>query len=283
MPWTNTIPFPFIVVDPNTGNPIFIIDSTGMHIVGSTGRIDGQVDGAGQPTFFFRNPTSTTEAFINSPISAGFVGLGMNSDDYNSPNLPGNPNLRTRLFLTNNLIDLGPIIISSQIGVAARIVLRDNYGVFYYADQNAVTQAQIKIDSSGIQFQKDGSETVYQKFDPSSPAKGFFVPVVSGTEEDWHSINPLNGWGVVIQPQYRIDPTGRVWMRGIMSSGALGAGTQIFQLPSSTYYPGVEANMHVAADGAADNIIKVQTNGAIAIFNANAGNYYIDGLSWSTI
>lgn len=101
---------------------------------------------------------------------------------------------------------------------------------------------------------------------------------------DWTGCGLSNGWSNVsgLPLELKKSPDGRVWLRGIVSSGTTGGGgVDMGTIPASSYYPAREANFHVASDSAANNIVKVQTNGVITIYNSTAGNYYFDGTGYS--
>lgn len=83
MGWTNTIPFPFIVVDPSTGSPIFIIDSTGAHLLSQDTGIDLTQTGGSPPpaSIVFKDLSGggAEPAIINSQVIDDAMSIDLSS------------------------------------------------------------------------------------------------------------------------------------------------------------------------------------------------------------
>jgi hypothetical protein len=107
--------------------------------------------------------------------------------------------------------------------------------------------------------------------------------------DPWHTVGAageppfLGTWaafGSVYQvPQFRKDPLGKVWIRGLVKAGALA--TAIFTLPVG-YRPPAETGWNPVANSGSTNIegeVRVQPTGAVVLINANvvAGYAWIDG------
>ena len=103
--------------------------------------------------------------------------------------------------------------------------------------------------------------------------------------DSWTATTLLNSWaydGAPFNPiGYRMDITGRVWMRGMLTAGT--SGTVAFTLPYAPAYqqqlPGICALGGIYGSGA----IVVHTNGdVLPFYNSGTLNWIsLDGLSFS--
>lgn len=249
---------------PLQASSVVVIDS----VTGQTIEITPQ----GNSTISFWNATHTDRAFINAP---GGNKLGVDGFQYASTIAPGTPTVRPRLFMVPNGTFL-EVIDGTQTHVGPSVALQDSALQMTYYDSNHVTEAYQQFSPAGIKWGSDLSSKTL-KLDTTAG--------MNLTVDVWHSIGVENSWGITIQPQYMIMPDGTVRMRGIIFPGSTGDGTEVMALPAG-YGPNVEANVHIAADAAPNNIFKITTAGGaarITVFNIVAGNYYLDGLSWSTL
>lgn len=273
MVWSDQSQFPFYVID-NNGNIILTIDSTGLHLVGPLGRIDAVIDGSGQPTIFFSDPTNTGHAFINAPISGTFAALGLDSDAYNSGLLAGSPNIRTRSILGLDTLLLEFVKTAGQVPVGSRIAMQTDGLFISFRDVNSDIRATILLTDGSITFRKDGASTQTVFYDV--PAAAFKV---GGNGSGWTTLTLANGWSNLGSPynflDYGLTPSGNVRMRGVVTSGTKTDGTVIATLPAGFRPPN-------------DKLIGVGNGSGGTVNNPNAriraatGNIEIFGMAAAT-
>ena len=248
--WTNQIPFPFIVVDPTTGNPIFVIDSTGAHVISSVTGIN-LIQGTGGPPpailqFSDLSGANGDPAEISSQLSSG----GMS------------------LFLESG---------TGTTGI-------DNGGssFLYLGTDKAVLNYQDITGTGGSSRLDLGRNTID------------VTGTLEASGETWNNVGLLNGWvnRAGWDPlSYRIDPTGRVFLRGSISGGTSASGTQIGTIPAG-YRPATHDAVNAIAS---DNLpaayaaangscrLQVQAGGAVFIYGTGVGPLYFEGFSYSTL
>lgn len=123
------------------------------------------------------------------------------------------------------------------------------------------------------------------------PTQGAILVSFAGTTETWHDVTLMNGWANRVgfnHLSYRIDVTGRVWLRGSISGGTSVSGTQIGSVPAG-YRPTSENIAPIASDnlpGAyapATARCRVLSTGEMFIYTTGAGPLYFDGYSYSVL
>jgi hypothetical protein len=116
--------------------------------------------------------------------------------------------------------------------------------------------------------------------------------VVRAPDRQWHEIDAEgepefeNGWDnldpdVYVSAAYRIDPDGRVHLRGIIEGGTDTATTVIFTLPVG-YRPAQQESFAITSNSAFGDIY-VSTGGAVTIAVANTAGLSLSGISFDAV
>lgn len=94
----------------------------------------------------------------------------------------------------------------------------------------------------------------------------------------------VNSWvaygGSAGTPAFRKDRDGVVWLKGVIKSGTVAAGTPAFTLPVG-YRPQEEKYFTVDGNGA-HGTLQIQTDGDVCVMNGSNLSITLDGLSFST-
>lgn len=257
MGWTNQVPFPFIIIDPTTGNPIFIIDSKGAHLISPQTGID-LIQGPGGP------PLATIQF---TDLSGG------NAD-------PGRVSGQSISGAMAILLDSGEGTIGVADGGSSHIQLSAQHAVFDYQDIRGTG------GSTRIAMERDAINI--------SGSVGSANNFIRYSGEDWTDIGLLNGWvnrAGWDHAAFKLFPDGTVHLRGSISGGTSASGTQIGSIPAG-YRP---ATHDAVEDIASDNIpaayaaangsprMQVQLGGNMFIYGTGAGPLFLDGFNYSTI
>jgi hypothetical protein len=282
--WTNTIPFPFIIVDPATGLPILIIDSTGLHLDGTTGHIDMQVS-AGQPTIFFANPARTVRAYINAP---GGASVAIGSPDYASA-LPGNPNIHNIAWVSAGQTELGEVLQGTGDFVGGYVQTTDLFSELVMKDVSGNLVNHVQASTSGV-ITTDGS--VGFGFSNTS---GYLHRVIAGVFQGWNSLTPLyqNGWGNLggnwETGSYKVTADGFVQFEGVIIGGTKADGTVLWTMPAAVR-PSNDKIMNctiISAGSAANVSLRVfSATGQVQCFGINAtvnGNMSLESSRYSLL
>lgn len=129
-------------------------------------------------------------------------------------------------------------------------------------------------------------------YDPTAP--GALKALVGGAAETWHDVGLLNGWANRAgwdHLSYRLDPTGRVFLRGSISGGTSASGTKIGTVPAGYRPVSFDAVNTIASDNlpaayaAANGAPRLQVTAAgdLFIYGTGAGPLYFTGFNYSTI
>lgn len=258
MGWTNTIPFPFIVVDPTTGSPIFIIDSTGAHVISSTTGIDlGQGPGGPPPAVIgFKDLSggAADEAFIQSQAIAGAMAL---------------------------LLDSGTGTTGSSNGGSSHALLGPSQLVLDYQDVTAPNSGNTRISQQYNGIFMSGSSGGVNNY-------------LSRDAEPWNALSYQNGWADLganwETGAYRLFADGWVRFRGVIIGGTHADGTVVATLPAA-YRPAKDKIIDIAlisagAAGPNVNFRVFSATGQIQCFGIAAtanGNCSLEGASFSLI
>lgn len=109
--------------------------------------------------------------------------------------------------------------------------------------------------------------------------------VGTGAPEQWENITSFsNGWTAgVPTPQYYLDPTGQVHLRGRLIPGVTANGTVMCTLPVANRPPQTYFEP-VTQDQAPYNqpAVEVQTDGDLTIWSWTAGNMVLDAVKFHT-
>lgn len=108
----------------------------------------------------------------------------------------------------------------------------------------------------------------------------------SGSGDTWHTITPLNSYTAGAQtPKYRIDPTGRVELRGHIDSSAATNGAVLFTLPVG-YRPDQTINLACVTFPATSSTgrIIIGSSGNVELWDGMGAptDFRLDGVSFST-
>jgi hypothetical protein len=116
------------------------------------------------------------------------------------------------------------------------------------------------------------------------PADNSIRPLISSVAEDWHNINPTNGWGnaVGFAPcKYRLisSPPKTVEVLGDVFGGTTTAGTNLFTLPAG-YRPATKQRRAAAGSPTAGvPLVDIDTDGTCKLVNSWAGVVTV-GIHW---
>jgi hypothetical protein len=254
MGWSNTIPFPFIVVDPTTGSPIFVIDSTGAHVVSSVTGID-LIQGTGGPPpaviqFSDLSGAGGDPAQISSQLSAGGMSLFLNSGEGTTGADNGGSSF---LYLGTDKVALQYQDVIGVPNGSSRVTC-DYNGVFISGS-----------DNSGNNY-------------------------LSYELESWNALAYQNGWADLgptwESGAYRLHADGWVRFKGVIIGGTKADGTVIATLPAG-YRPAKDQILPIAiisAGSAANVSIRVfAATGQVQCFGINAtvnGNMSLNGAAF---
>jgi hypothetical protein len=258
MPWSNTIPFPFIVVDPTTGNPIFVIDSTGAHVVSSVTGID-LIQGTGGPPpavlqFSDLSGANGDPAQISSQLSSG--GMSM--------------------FLESGQGSTG-----ADAGGSSFLYLGTDQAVLQYQDVTGTPSgsARVTCDYNGV-FVSGSSNTG--------------TNYLSYQGEAWNALSYQNGWadlgGSDETGAFRLDACGWVNFKGTIIGGTKTDGTVVANIPAA-YRPAKNKVMPIAliSGGATSPAVQFRlsaSTGNLTCFGISAtttGNLSLEGMRYSLI
>lgn len=198
--WSNTIPFPFIVVDPTTGNPIFVIDSTGAHVVSSVTGID-LIQGQGGPPpaviqFSDLSGAGGNPAQISAQLSSGGMSLELDS---------------------------GTGTQGSDNGGSSFLYLGTDQAVLQYQDISGVPSGSSRVtcDYNGVFI--SGSDNAGNNY-------------LSYQFESWTPLVYSNGWadlgGNWETGAWRLHADGWVRFKGVIIGGTRVDGTVIATIPA---------------------------------------------------
>ena len=95
------------------------------------------------------------------------------------------------------------------------------------------------------------------------------------TVEDWNTASLINSWvDVSTDPGYYIDPLGRVYLKGHLTTGT--SGTTAFVLPAG-YRPPVDMYFNaLGTSGAAGNFVFIDTSGNVQPTRSGVSIYLND-------
>lgn len=254
MGWSNTIPFPFIVVDPTTGNPIFVIDSTGAHVVSSVTGID-LIQGSGGPPpailqFSDLSGANGDPAQISSQLSSG--GMSM--------------------FLESGTGSTG-----ADSGGSSFLYLGTDQAVLQYQDVTGANSGSSRVtcDFNGV-------------FISGSDASGNNYLSYAG--EPWTALAYQNGWadlgGNWETGAFRLHADGWVRFKGVIIGGTKVDGTVIATIPAA-YRPAKDQIIPIgiiSAGSAANVSLRVfAATGQVQCFGIAAtanGNMTLNGAGY---
>jgi hypothetical protein len=153
-----------------------------------------------------------------------------------------------------------------RVGVGySRLLLRDD-SVVLFADDNAG-------DTNGIVLTPDSS-TINEPW------------AIQG--ETWHNLPLSGGWGLGIQPQYRLAPDGDVVFRGRAEAGSTVIGTVVGTTPVGYRIPAAYAGIRFVcgrSDATAQyGEIQIQANGTMVVAAApTLASLDLSGIRYSTL
>lgn len=274
MVWSDQSQFPFYVID-NNGNIIVTIDQTGIHMVGSAGRIDLQIDGVGQPTIFFSDVAQTVQSFINAPILAGFATIAIDSSTWVSA-LPGNPILRSLLWLKNNLVQLG-VVGPALARIGGQFDTTDIQARLFYNDETGTQQGTVLVNKNGVFLGKTTDPNQLQYLNSTGYLQ---LSATVNPAAAWTNLVLKNGWTALAgygPAQARINPFGAVELRGTLRNGVVTDNTNIFDMPWAAMTPASNKLLRppVGPSGAG-NV------GSSRLFNNTSASFFCYGMTGVT-
>lgn len=249
--WSNTIPFPFIVVNPATGSPIFVIDETGAHVVSDDIGID-LIQGTGGP------PPAVIQF---SDLS----GSGADAGIISSQNIAGGMAIS---------LASGEGSVGTGAGGSGHLQLDPHHSTLDFQDVSGAGSGFSRLDLQAGVIDVTGTLEV---------AGEVWHDVV--LQNGWANRAGWNNLG------YLIDPTGRVFLRGSIAGGVFASGTRIGSIPAgwrpATHdaVNGIVSDNLPAAYAAANGScrLQVQLGGDMYIYGTGAGPLYFDGFNYSTV
>lgn len=253
-----------------------------LHLVGSQTRVDIDGLGGSQPTIWFSNLDRSVSSFINAPSSGSpidFMGLAMDSSPWTSNNLPGNPVLRSRFFLSLGTIDVGNIRVSDQGAIGGRLQAFDDSIVLYWTPgpNSGAFTSRVRVsdelitftDNSNIGVCYDGVTREIKRFN-------------NGTVQDWTTLTLNNGWtakaGYYV-PAYRFTPDGMIELSGTMGGGTSADNTIIATMPVVPAKLGLYGGPGIDAGGSALKRIFYNTDGKLYCYGVSGtATISLDGI-----
>lgn len=251
MVWSDQSQFPFQVFD-NNGNLIFVIDDTGMHLVGPNGSFDGLVDPTiGTPFLRFTNTATANRVFMEY-LTSGIA-----------------------LFLSDGVNQLGSLIIDA----AGNVILVSGTGL---------TGPRITVGSTAIVIGNSGATqvTIHDSISQWLSVRA------NGVIQGWTTLVKANGWANVAGfpvISAKVCPDGFVRLSGCATGGTIADGTLLATLPGgagSGWTPagGLKDKCIIQQQGGSvsDARIEIQPNGQILLFTIGAGTTFIgvSGCQW---
>lgn len=140
------------------------------------------------------------------------------------------------------------------------------------------------VNGSAATFMRsDAAPPIDQTITPTWTGKHTFsvVPAINGLS--WTAVSAfLNSWvnfGSPFAPAgYYKDPTGRVYLRGLVKSGTVGQA--IFQLPAG-YRPPYQTSFPVVSNDLFGEVY-VDTSGNVVLFAGSNSSVYLESVSFAT-
>ena len=255
-----------------------------LHLIGTNTRVDIDGLGGNQPTIWFSNPDRSVSSFINAP-SAGnpitFMGLAMDSSTWVSSNLPGNPTLRSRVYLSLGTIDIGNNDATTQGAIGGRFQAYDNGVAIYFTpgpNSAAFTSRVLCLDGQVLVTDNAGNGFGLDTTDDELKA------LTANVVNNWTALTLQNGWSAAAgyyAPAYRFTPTGQLELRGVMSGGTNADNTVICLMPVVPAKLGLHQPV-LETGGTVNARLFYNTDGKLYCYGcAGAGKIGLDGARFS--
>jgi hypothetical protein len=213
------------------------------------------------------------------------MGIAMDSSEYTSSNLPGNPVLHERVYCGFGTIDIGNVK-ADQTVIGGRIQAFDNAIQMYFTPgpSSAVATARIYVTDGEIQV--TGPNGRGWGYDDTTEELAAYN---AGNFLNWTNLTLQNGWiakANYYAPSYRFTPTGQIELRGVMTGGTIVDNTIVALMPIVPAKLSSYGGIGVAPTGAgtASKRVFYNTDGKLYCYGINAGgttDLSLDGARFS--
>jgi len=253
-----------------------------LHVVGTTSRIDIDTNATPQPTIWFGNLDRSVQAFINAPASGtptDFIGIGVNTSPF--VNTVSGDSVRNRVFLQENIIDIGQSRISDQGGEGGRIQLADDHGVLYFTPGPSSNDFTSRVRCEDGEVRITGHADIgFGYNDADKELQRWNV----GSFQTWTNLTLTAGWTAsagYYTPQYRMTADGLIELRGNMTAGTTADATAVITMPVVPAKFGL-IRPCLEAGGTVNARLFYNTDGKIYVFGcAGATKMSLDGMRFS--